>query len=152
MRFCSCRSASAALDKAKDGHYQIACESVFEGLFGEKPNQSVIHPNMYLTDALEIQQRDQTAGLASPFGSGNVEVSQGMCAAGTPSGTGTPGLHTPGTAMSLQQQHSFMRTPINVTPKLGGDSASMHTPQQQVQSTPHTGIAGSPIAGVHESI
>lgn len=144
-----CRSAAVALDKAKDGHYQIACESVFEGLFGEKPNESVIHPNRYLADALEIQQRGQHMAEPSPVATSGRQNTQAV--AGTPSGIGTPGLHTPGTSMSLQQQQSFMRTPINVTPTLGGAMAqSAQTPVQQVAETPPA-IAGSPVAGLHKS-
>lgn len=138
-----------ALDKAKDGHYQIACESVFEGLFGEKPNESVIHPNRYLADALEIQQRGQDMAEPSPAAAAGSQSKPAV--SGTPSGIGTPGLHTPGTSMSLQQQQSFMRTPINVTPTLGGAMAQpAHTPLQQAVETPPA-IAGSPVAGLHKS-
>lgn len=137
-----------ALDKAKDGHYQIACESVFEGLFGEKPNESVIHPNRYLADALEIQQRGQDAAATTPAASGAVQDTQATCS-GTPAGIQTPGLLTPGTSMSLQQQQSFMRTPINITPNLGAGAAQrMLTPGQQLAETP-TAIAGLPVAGLH---
>eukprot|EP00892_Ulva_mutabilis_P012809 jgi/Ulvmu1/9900/UM057_0057.1 len=145
-------AASAALDKAKDGHYQIACECVFEGLFGEKPNEAVTHPNRYLTDALETQQRSQYAGAVTPVEGGAVQVTQGGSSAGTPNAMTSPGLLSPGTAMSLQQQQSFMRTPINVTPKLGGDMVqTMHTPAQQEAGTPPPAIAGSPVAGLHKS-
>lgn len=140
-----------ALDKAKDGHYQIACESVFEGLFGEKPNESVIHPNRYLADALEIQQRGQNVTAASPAATGAASNTQATHSE-TPSGMRTPGsMHTPGTSMSLQQQQSFMRTPINVTPKLGGAVAQpLQTPGQQAAETPPA-IVGSPVAGLHKS-
>lgn len=140
-----------ALDKAKDGHYQIACESMFEGLFGEKPNEAVTHPNRYLTDALEIQHRSQQAAPASPNVDGPAQGARGTSSAGTPGGMRSPGLKTPGSAMSLHQQQSFIRTPLNVTPKLGGDlNQPMHTPPHQAVGTSPSAIAGSPVAGLHK--
>lgn len=149
MFFWLCRAAAIALSKAKDGHYQIACEAVFEGLFGEKPNESVIHPNRYLSDALDIQQRSlmvvgpsPAPGVAAPR---NTQVSS----VGTPGGM-TPTMHTPGTSSSLQQQQSFMRTPINVTPQLGVvPGPSVQAPATHVETPP--AIVGSPVAGLHRS-
>lgn len=146
----------------------MSCDRTFEGLHGERPDKLIEHPNEYLAGAIEIQKRQEGAPAATPPVAGGGRPSTGSNVSGTPvPGSGTPALRTPLTGNSMQDP-TFVRTPINITPTLGGigmlgQSSSCTPPPPGTSVTPAgaaassdtqppvaAGVApiGSPIAGI----
>jgi hypothetical protein len=97
--------ATEAAQKARDGHFQVACARVFEGLFGEAPDAGVTHPNAYFAEGMEIVAR-ASAVPPTPVGSAAPDA--------TPAATPSTVAATP------LAMHGFMRTPIDVTPAGSG--------------------------------
>lgn len=134
---------SEVLRLAKEGHFQVACDRTFEGLHGERPDKLIEHPNEYLAAAIEIQKRQEGAPAATPPVAGGGRPSTASNVSGTPApATGTPSMRTPFTVSSAQHP-AFVRTPINITPTLGGGMG-------QSSGTPPTppGASGANTPGV----
>jgi hypothetical protein len=121
---------------AKEGHFQKACDRTFEGVHGEVPDKLIEHPNEYIAAAMEIHNRQKGTAGTPPVANGS-RSSTTSNLPGTPlTGAGTPGLGTPFTGNSAQDR-SFVRTPINITPMLGGHgrSSSGTTPPPSASAT-----------------
>jgi hypothetical protein len=147
---------------AKAGHYQVACDRTFEGLFGERLDKLVEHPNEYLAASVLAEKKQQGAVAASPEARGNGRSSLASAVTATPMrGASTPAFRTPFTACSTQET-SFVRTPINITPTLGGVTtqdaltstmakASCDTPGLSAGSPADLAACYSPIAGLQHA-
>lgn len=144
--------ADEAASKAQQGHYQVACARVFEGLYGEAPDAGVTHPNSYLVESLDIvARRNQAAsGLAQP----PTSVSPAFSNSGSHAQAATPSI---GTVTPLQGH--FIRTPMQMTtpsqltpqggqlPPSSGAPDSNGTPG--LVCTPHMApLVDSPIQGL----
>lgn len=156
---------SEVLRLAKEGHFQVSCDRTFEGLHSERPDKLIEHPNEYLAAAIEIQKRHEGVPAATPPVAAGGRPSTASNVSGTPApATGTPALRTPFTANSTQDP-SFVRTPINITPTLGGGMGQSSTPPPpgtsgtnapagvagtgaQLPGTAGVAPVGSPIAGI----
>jgi Eukaryotic and archaeal DNA primase, large subunit len=154
-----CRLAAQAADKAQQGHFQVACARVFEGVVGEAPDAGVTHPNSYLAEAMEITERRTAAAQQ-----------RGVASAAPPlSASPAPSAATPSLGSTATPGQPFMRTPMGtvgaatVTPASGLAGASALSPLMHsrgcmgsgaptASSTPTIAqLADSPIQGVQNN-